>query len=1336
MSAKLFKRFICMLLALGIVFPNQLPKKASAISVDDIGNIIDVGTDLIYNELVHEEEYIEEALLDSSVIEDYVEGVLAKSVTHHTSYNNWYLMHNYDGLRYGEFHYKVQEDIRTYNDVEPNELRVDYKVDSETYKNKSGLLKATYGFADIWQRQPGTNDYYLWEVKPHSYAPGEKNHDRVVNQFTNGYIRDGYIKNNSLATIYTGQTGKLKIKDGKIIYNLDNQIHSKVTAVTIKTWVEDITYEINYHVYNDGIIIYEFKRDATIRDKITTPNTATWYLLYKMFSDNSNNNSGSNDGSGSNSGDRSKIKKSDNPNGGRKVAAAAIKALIVVFDAIYVSTAWAKMSSAEGERKACLGCSGLLTALALTSPTYTDSNGVKYYEVSDDEYETIELGIMALYSLNLFEMDEVEEMMDSLITGDTTIYEDSAEEIKNEEKNYTEAENQAPQRDPLIIHFNDEDEILLTSLEDGVNFDLDNNGFDEKTAWIGTEDAFLAVDINGNERIDNGGELFGDRFVMPNNQTSRSGFEALSSLDLNDDGKIDKEDDCFNILLLWFDTNHNGKTDDNELIKIKDANISYIDLNFSPDWFSGEENVGIRDATSFVYFENGDHREISEFWFPINSAQTTHDGEVTVGNVPTIQQAIINDETKMLKSYLVEFKNSSNIADKRFWLKKILYFITDSSDIDPASRGGNIDARDLHMIERFMGREFEGVDGSNPNSLAAIKLNDIARSIENNYYNYINLQLSSGLFQELLPVTSDENGNNQIDTFLIECCIDELILSGSNPELLLHEVGLYLNQADKSFNMNSFEAFRNKYAFSQEYIDILDSIKNYKTTIGTISDDTLNGTDGRDILCGDIGDDIINGGTDNDIILGGAGDDRLNGGLGDDTYYFGVNHGYDIIRDTDGYNKLVFTDDIKSCDYDTSIAIDGSFTLKNRDTKETITLPDFVKNPLNYDVMFSDNQAIGGGEAREVIEGTEGDDELDASDGFNIFYGRDGKDTIYGGENIDFMYGGSGNDKLLGRNGTNIMFGEDGNDTIEDGDHSSYLNGGSGNDILKGAGGNDFLDGGTGDDFLNGERGDDTYIYAKGYGADTIAASVGHDTIIIHNYRASNMKNVREVNRDLTINFDADTCDRIIITNFVGSVDGRSFTFIFDDGTVLKGEDITVEEIAPIYGSKESEPLNGTPGNDIIDSMAGDDYLSGGDGEDTYIFGKGYGNDIINEYGSDHSYIVFNDVNSDEIIVSIDSSQSLVIAVNDTEDSIKLLSWSWSASTYTFIFADGAEGYVDRNTNELVLTKQPEPVEEASDIENAETEIDDDENIDSNETETVDPDEETVTYEIDSNLAA
>ena len=45
-------------------------------------------------------------------------------------------------------------------------------------------------------------------------------------------------------------------------------------------------------------------------------------------------------------------------------------------------------------------------------------------------------------------------------------------------------------------------------------FDLDKNGFAEKTAWIGTEDGFLALDRNGNGIIDNGGELFGDQVEL------------------------------------------------------------------------------------------------------------------------------------------------------------------------------------------------------------------------------------------------------------------------------------------------------------------------------------------------------------------------------------------------------------------------------------------------------------------------------------------------------------------------------------------------------------------------------------------------------------------------------------------------------------------------------------------------------------------------------------------------------------------------------------------------------------------------------------------------------
>ena len=170
------------------------------------------------------------------------------------------------------------------------------------------------------------------------------------------------------------------------------------------------------------------------------------------------------------------------------------------------------------------------------------------------------------------------------------------------------------------------------------------------------------------------------------------------------------------------------------------------------------------------------------------------------------------------------------------------------------------------------------------------------------------------------------------------------------------------------------------------------------------------------------------------------------------------------------------------------------------------------------------------------------------------------------------------------------------------------------------------------------------------------------------------------------------------------------------------------KEAARIIGTNGSETVNGTSGDDILDGLKGDDFLCGFDGEDTYIFGKGYGNDSVNEWGSDHSFILFNDVNSDEIATSTDSSYSLVISVNGTKDSVRITSWAWGASTYTLIFADGAEGYIKKGTNELILTKEPDSVEneEEETVDPEEETVDPEEETVDPEEETVDPEEETV----------
>ena len=92
-------------------------------------------------------------------------------------------------------------------------------------------------------------------------------------------------------------------------------------------------------------------------------------------------------------------------------------------------------------------------------------------------------------------------------------------------------------------------------------------------------------------------------------------------------------------------------------------------------------------------------------------------------------------------------------------------------------------------------------------------------------------------------------------------------------------------------------------------------------------------------------------------------------------------------------------------------------------------------------------------------------------------------------------------------------------------------------------------------------------------------------------------------------------------------------------------------------------------------------------GTHTYIFGKGYSCDTINEWGNDHSIVELIDVNTNEINVSNQWENNLIISINDTDDVLIINNFKWGQSSYSFRFADGAEGYVDKNTWNLILTK-------------------------------------------------
>ena len=166
---------------------------------------------------------------------------------------------------------------------------------------------------------------------------------------------------------------------------------------------------------------------------------------------------------------------------------------------------------------------------------------------------------------------------------------------------------------PLAIELYGE-ELLTTSVEDGVSFDMDGDGMAEQTAWLKKGSGFLVWDKNGDGMVNDGTEMFGEATVMSDGKRAENGVEALKDLDSDNNNIINQYDELWGELRIWHDENSNGKTEEGELSLLSDWDIQSISLDFAEINLKDEADNKIL-FESEVVLENGERRKVADIDF-------------------------------------------------------------------------------------------------------------------------------------------------------------------------------------------------------------------------------------------------------------------------------------------------------------------------------------------------------------------------------------------------------------------------------------------------------------------------------------------------------------------------------------------------------------------------------------------------------------------------------------------------------------------------------------------------------------------------------------------------
>ena len=149
--------------------------------------------------------------------------------------------------------------------------------------------------------------------------------------------------------------------------------------------------------------------------------------------------------------------------------------------------------------------------------------------------------------------------------------------------------------DPLVINL---DTDIAELSDQKFTFDIDNDGILDEISKLSSKSGYLALDKNGDGKINDGSELFGTK--------SGNGFADLAAYDDDGNGWIDEDDEIFDKLLIWAKDEHGN----DKLYHLKDRGVGAICLASAATEFAlnnqqTNEANGVIRRTGMFLFENG-----------------------------------------------------------------------------------------------------------------------------------------------------------------------------------------------------------------------------------------------------------------------------------------------------------------------------------------------------------------------------------------------------------------------------------------------------------------------------------------------------------------------------------------------------------------------------------------------------------------------------------------------------------------------------------------------------------------------------------------------------------